>query len=639
MAQTLSDVYANVRDFHAMGDGVNIDTTAIQAAIDSRMHVLFPAGTYLFDGTIEFKTSDQRCTFLAGAILVPADSFAYIRIGYPAGVPTVPAPDGTVRADYAFTGANQTFVGLRIEAPEGVMTRSPLVEIYGAGGLLMQEMRVAVHSMDVPRYSDGTVALGPRAAVRVMDLAKCTFIGGSISGGGDASGTVGLWLASSYDYNIGTGDLNPNPGQWWEDVASRGVQVDTSALSLALVGSGAYETGAVGLSIQAFGWAVRISCVCDNPTFVNCIFTENVDGALVVTDDGDVLEGATYPGVGADGLPMDVDIVVQSAIAKVLMLVGCHMGGESPDQYVQVEGLGQISGGVVIGCTFGPDGPPAPSISGVRGPFGFSVPDPADPVPTGRHDPLPPLPSSAGGGFRVPGKGAISGGGSGKLTSPSPVGAGRVLPGLTASGARVQLAARPASTPTMSKVSLSQGQPRGQSAKASQSQSVRSRGLGLVASQGGFSPDVDLNDLNDSANPCIFRISGTVLGMTVSGCHSEAVERRTDVWNISEPASVSIACDMFNSWGEPNVAVGQRASYLARMTSTASGELTLTADAVSLTATSLGFFDAAPVTRGAAYSTYGRFGTGDRTLTTTNVDHVLSQLLIDLSNLGLVKRR
>lgn len=610
MAQDLSDVYANVRDFLATGNGLDVDTIAIQAAIDSGMHVLFPAGTYLFDGTIEFNRTSQRCTFLAGAILVPADSFAYVRIGYPV----------SAVADAALTGVSQTFVGLRIEAPEGVMTRSPLVEIYGAAVLLMQEMRVSVNEMDDPRYVDGTVAPGPKAAVRVMALTMCTFIGGSISGGGHVSGTVGLWLANSYDYNIATGDINPNPGQWWPDLPGKAAQGDTSALTVGLVGSGAYQTGAVGLTIQAFGWAVRISCVCGNPTFVNCIFAENVDGALLVRDDGDILANATQPGYDENGLPADVPVEVPSAIAKVLMLVGCHMGGESPAQYVQVEGLGQISGGVVIGCTFGPDGPPDPSIRGVPAPFGLPAPDPADPVPTGRHDPLPPLPSSTGGGIIVAGQGAIPGAGSGMLTSSSSVG-----------------------DQTKSKTSLSKGQTRGQSAlaEAAQSQSVGSRGLGMAAAvplSELVSSDVDLDDANDTANPCIFRISGTVLGMTVSGCQSEAGER-TDVWNISEPARVSIACDMFNSWGEPNVAVGQRAGYLARMTSTATGELTLTAQSVSLTATNLGFFDAAPVVRGGAYTTYGRFGPGDRTLTTTNVDHVLSQLLIDLSNLGLIKRK
>lgn len=623
MVQHLSDVYANVRDFLATGNGVDVDTIAIQAAIDSGMHVLFPAGTYLFDGTLEFNRFQQRCTFLAGAILVPADSFAYVRIGYPVTVPTVVA-NGSIIADPALTGAEQTIVGLRVEAPEGVTTRSPLVEIYGATKLLMQEMRVSVNTMDEPRYSDGTEALGPRAAVRVMDLTRCTFIGGSISGGSEPE-TVGLWLANSYDYNIGTGDINPNPGQWWPDVPDKPDQDGTPALTLALTGSGAYETGAVGLTIEAFGWAVRISCVCDNPTFVNCTFADNVDGALLVTDDGDVLASATYPVLGDDDVWTDEAVVVQSAIAKVLMLVGCHMGGESPDQYVQVEGLGMISGGVVIGCTFGPDATDPdttePSIPGGGGPVGFRMPDPADPVPTGRHDPLPPLPSSTGGGIIVAGQGATRGAGSGKLTSSSSVG-----------------------DQTKSKTSLSKGQTRGQSAlaKAAQSQSVGSRGLGMAAAvppSGPGSSDVDLDDANDSTDPCIFRISGTVLGMSVSGCHSEAVERRTDVWNISEPARVSIACDMFNSWGEPNVAVGQRAGYLARMTSTATGELTLTAKSVSLTATNIGFFDAAPVVRGSAYTTYGRFGSGDRTLTTTNVDQVLSQLLIDLSNLGLVKRR
>ena len=97
---------------------------------------------------------------------------------------------------------------------------------------------------------------------------------------------------------------------------------DTAAFVVARIGSSAGEVGAIGLAIERFGWAVRIGCICDNQSFIDCSFTDNVDGALIVRDDADILEGATWdPGAAV--------VPVELAVVSVLTLVGCHMGGAS----------------------------------------------------------------------------------------------------------------------------------------------------------------------------------------------------------------------------------------------------------------------------------------------------------------------
>ena len=45
----------NVRDFGAAGDGVTLDTSALQKALDTGEIVKFPAGTYL-TGTIYLRS-------------------------------------------------------------------------------------------------------------------------------------------------------------------------------------------------------------------------------------------------------------------------------------------------------------------------------------------------------------------------------------------------------------------------------------------------------------------------------------------------------------------------------------------------------------------------------------------------------
>ncbi len=80
MAQVLSDVFANVVDFGADPSGSSDSTTQIQAAIDSGQHVLFPAGSYrLTSGVLAFRVDLQHTRFLSGAILKPS-GLGYISV-------------------------------------------------------------------------------------------------------------------------------------------------------------------------------------------------------------------------------------------------------------------------------------------------------------------------------------------------------------------------------------------------------------------------------------------------------------------------------------------------------------------------------------------------------------------------------
>ncbi len=567
MDQNLSDVYANVRDAvgglpGATGDGSVDDTASIQAAINYGLscgkHVLFPAGTYRFDGVLEFNVAYQRCTFLAGATLVAGTNEAYVHI----------------------TGGEQTFIGLRIEAPVGVDAHNPLLEIEGAARPTMQELRVSVGQLR-PSLSDP-----PWAAVRVRSLNNCKFIGGSISGTGEA-GTVGLWLTN------------------WGLEEEGGIKGEPS------------EIGAVGLIIEKFGWAVRVDCIMDEPSFVDCSFTDNVEGAVILTFH--------------DGGPVNPN-------ATGLRLIGCHMAGGSPPQYVLIDGRPGVpciwSGGVVIGCTFGsrvvelrvpgslrPLPQPHP-----RSPL--PPPSPADPLPWGRHDPLPPLPVLAG-----------SGGGPETSARLPATQAGRSVSGRTASDVRAQSsvlrAPQPAKSTNVTRLAGAAGTRRVAAPIAtSPPTQVRAFKPGIGPSTKGAGPRAQAVA---APGACVFRIRGTVQGVVVSGCSSEPelLARRSDVWDISDTASIGQTCDMFNSWAQANVATGNHAEELVQIGSDTSGKLTITAARVCLDAKALGFFEAEPVEREA----YLLPGAGSRALHPHNAQQVLAQLLIDLSALGLIRRR
>ncbi len=670
MVQNLSDVYANVVDFGATGAattelGAARNRVSIQKAIDSGKHVLFPKGKYLFSGTLEFCISNQQCTFLAGAILVPTNSEAYVRIGYPSDVPTIstPAVDGagvpvtdddgnptyTLRADPQFTGFGQTFIGFRIEAPAHIAARSPLVEIYGADCLLMHDLRVAVTTMaELPNpHPTSSTARSPRAAVRAMCLTRCKLIGGSISGGQESE-TIGLWLANSYDFNKGSGDINPNPGWWWPGVEAKALSGDLSAFDPAQVVSGAGEVGVIGLTIERFGWAVLLGCVCDNQSFINCRFVDNVDGSLLVRDDAEILEGETYwhdVKNETNGLVerQEVPVPVQVAAVRVLTLVGCHMGGASPGQYIQVDPVtlgadgkpvrdesgatvagGCILGGVVIGCSFGPD----------RVVLGVKFPDPIGAATRS-------LATTARGG-NVAGAGRARGSPAaapaGGAFTPAPATGGpwsRSSPGARGPGARSAPgsvsgdgAASGGIAGARNEVATPDGRHRSRT-------SLRPRpGAGASRGPATLMEPVSDDSAVDGNSRCMFRILGTMNGVVVSGCGALPNPGRPVVWSTGDFSQFQGTCDLFNSWGDMAIAAGGHSAQLVCLGKARSGELTVTAKALNLDAAKLGFSGVVAAERSAPYRVLRG---GDRWLHHGNAAQVLAQLLRDLGALGLVQ--
>lgn len=145
--------YANVVDCveglpGAAGDGSTDDTSAIQRAIDTGLHVVFPGRGYRVSRPLVFHDDDQRVTFLAGAQIVLVSSSASVHI----------------------TGKRQTFTGLWIhvgkDSSQNDVFPEPCLLVQGADDLLLQEPRVDCSAAAVP--------------VRVKDSAGVTIVGGSL---------------------------------------------------------------------------------------------------------------------------------------------------------------------------------------------------------------------------------------------------------------------------------------------------------------------------------------------------------------------------------------------------------------------------------------------------------------------------
>lgn len=607
MGQHLFDVYASVVDYHA---STTVATSAealantmyleqaLNPALNGGRHTLFPAGTYRFQGVLHFAHADQRSTFLAGAVLEPWDSDSYLLI----------------------TGERQEIIGLSVEAPKNLYARSPLVDIYGASDLLMQELRVSVTLM----YHS---VCGPRAAVRVMCLERCRFVGGSIFGNLEPT-TIGLWLASSYDYDLAN-DPNPSPGKWNSYALLEAQSTRSERQRIGQQTSGAYEVEVFGTRIQAFGWAVRIGCTTDSADFIACIFADNVDGSIVVRDDGDVLAD-NHLTIFEQALLLTAPAPTAGiSVVSGLTLVGCRFSGAEPAQYVHVQapgtesGGGSIQGGGVFGCTFGPL-PAAPASGSGEVPVGKASPAPSA-KDVGAQVAVAGIPPSGTALVQSPRTASNS-----KLVPPPASGKGveppsnKVVPP-PSSGKGV---AQPSSRKVVPPPSSGKGVAQPSSSKAVPPPSMGQNAAGLVVV-----PAVALSGPGDG---CIFRIDGSISGVSVTGCRSVFSGGRGSVWIVSGSAAMKETCDLFNAWAE-EVATGDQAGLLTRITADTSGVLTLTAEELCLQTEGLGVLDAEPALQGGAY-VLGSLRAGNRGLRRGNEHLVLAQLLIDLSELGLVLR-
>jgi len=135
------------------------------------------------------------------------------------------------------------------------------------------------------------------------------------------------------------------------------------------------------------------------------------------------------------------------------------------------------------------------------------------------------------------------------------------------------------------------------------------------------------------ADRCIFRVEGTLDGVFVSGCVSQP-EHRASTWILPSSGNVNRSCDAFNHWAERTIASDVNASRLAYLRADGGAGLELAAPSLRFSTEALGFYDALATSRADQYSRSSRVS---RTLSGfTTVEQVLSQLLGDLSDLGLL---
>ena len=78
----LSEIFS-VKDFGAVGDGITIDTTAIQTAFNTGNDIYLPAGTYRTTGTISITNSNQTVWGAGNSTVIAPDAGTYniIQIG------------------------------------------------------------------------------------------------------------------------------------------------------------------------------------------------------------------------------------------------------------------------------------------------------------------------------------------------------------------------------------------------------------------------------------------------------------------------------------------------------------------------------------------------------------------------------
>lgn len=284
MPQLLHQVYANVRDFDAKGNGRDDDTAFIQAAIDNKEghHVLFPRGElepsgeinpYKILGHLKFQNDGQRCIFLAGASLELDSDYASVII----------------------SGKSQTLTGLWITVgtasygPHSGSTAvpDPCLLIDGADDLLLEDLHVGCSSA-------GTL-------VRIRNAEGVTIRGGRLTG---------------------VNELKENTG------------LD--------IGSGARNVSALHLTMDQLGYGVVLQDNTENISFVNCNIEHDFVHMIEVRGQ---VHGLTLIGVHMEGGTSDIydgeELVVHAGACQFIVVlagggvyggcfVGCLFGGLRP---------------------------------------------------------------------------------------------------------------------------------------------------------------------------------------------------------------------------------------------------------------------------------------------------------------------
>lgn len=267
MGQELFDVIENVRAHGTLGDGLADDTDAIQRAINTGGHVLFPAAdmggdvhlVYLVKGPLTFPNDGQRVAFVAGAMLQLDSDTATVTI----------------------SGKDQVFKGLAIKGGspsiDGVVVRAkpdPCLLIDGADGLLLQDPYVACGASTT--------------LVRVRNATGVHVDGGHICG------------VSQAVYNTGLD-----------------------------VGEGVRSFSAVALTIDQLGYGVMLDDVTEDVSFVDSSIESCLANMIQVRGRvyGLSLLGV-HVEYGSDQVGADTMIVVNETGGVVGgAITGCNFGG------------------------------------------------------------------------------------------------------------------------------------------------------------------------------------------------------------------------------------------------------------------------------------------------------------------------
>lgn len=294
--QDLDDVYANVYDSAFAGGAVARagvdDTTAIQQAIDTGRHVLFPAGDFRLlasstgHETLNFDNDGQRCTFLAGAIL------------------RIESPDATV----IITGKDQAITGLNVTTASASITPDQCVLIDGADGLVLKDARVTCSS--------------PSTAVRIRNTEGISIQSGRITGNSND-------LSVGIELDDGARSLNAVGVAL--DQLGQGVVVVGAAQNISFTNS-TIEANATNMVEVRTGGSIRgLSLLGVHMEYGSGDF--GCDDFIVVqagaTVEGGILAGCEFGGLGPDAAAQRVFVIIGNWLG--VTVVGCWHHGASDE--------------------------------------------------------------------------------------------------------------------------------------------------------------------------------------------------------------------------------------------------------------------------------------------------------------------